>query len=145
MQNNSVDLIVDKVVVVNNELSINVSLVNNSNKSFIIYKPKLESMVNGILYIHLTDCKDSSNYDLYPFDIIADVEAIYLTSQNTIVLNKGESFATTFKMPVNLKKGKYRLCVGLNYADTNFVLKEALPVNNLLNENLRFCRTVKIR
>lgn len=146
LQHNSVDLFVDKVSVVNEELSIEVRIVNNSKNPIAVYKPTLESMIDGILYVELFDCNDSSNYhDLYPFEIIRDVEEIYITSQNTIVLNNGESFITNIKVPSTFKKGKYNVCVGLNYEDTKFVFKEMLTTDNILHEDLRFCKTVKLK
>jgi len=142
----SVDLTIDNVEVVDNQIAIDIRIENNSDDPLVIYEPTLECMINGILSVELLERGNkNATHELYPFDVIRDVDRIFLTDSNAVLVNKMQPYTTRIKVPLSGQKGRFKLLVTLNYADVRFEFNDIFSTDNVLDEVLQAEMNIKIK
>ena len=106
---------------------LSISIFNRSVKDITCYKVGLHDICTSVLKIKAKD--DSGNiYEVLPYDVIIDLESIYLDCNNTVKLSPNEEFVKVIRFAVKdfspyLKKGSYDLFVEVNYSIGNFETK----------------------
>lgn len=107
----------------NNLFFFEFKVKNNTNSPLGFYKPNLRDLCNGILSINFKS--DDNRVNSPDCDFEEHINAIYLSCNNTIVLNKNESFSFFYE----IKKPKYlkdlkEIILTINYKNVNFVNRE---------------------
>jgi len=109
----------------NNKLIVQIILLNNSEKEYTFYKPKLEDFCNGIIVLKtsLNEVINICNYD-------SQIDHILIKKSNSVVLKKNQSVVLNYEIKIPTYRTQLEEIVcQINYRDTEFImnLKNTLP------------------
>lgn len=121
-----------------NLVELSLKFTTESDSSILFYKPTIEDICYGLVFINFQEPKSSSVYSLFPCLFRADLSHIILTGSNSIFINRNNEYETVLKLdisnvPDKIKKGCFEIIVSLNYSYGNFVSDNKRVFKGLLS------------
>lgn len=128
---------IDKIDFSSDTIKLEISVVNNGDRTIALYKPNLKDICWGLLKIYaISENEKSQKHEIFPCEAIIDLESIKLDCDNTVRLSSQEGLKKIFTFPIedfspHIKIGKYIFYVELNYSIVNFEtnIKDVLNVD----------------
>lgn len=116
---------IEDVKMNSDSLFLQFSITNNGKNLVKLYKPERQDICCSIVKILLTD-KDNREYQITPCNEIIDLDAIILSSKNSMYLSKNEGLIKNFSfslkdiVPFLTTNGDYYTVMEINLKNVSF-------------------------
>jgi len=120
----SIGLRIESLYTRNDSMNISIALENMSSKALAIFKPSIEYVNYGLIAINLISIANQSKFEYYHGNR-GDIDNIFLTEQDYIIIDKGETYTKRLKLAIKefspkIKRGQYKLEILLDYSLVHF-------------------------
>ena len=118
-------LSLENVCTTSDSIFVQFSLTNTDKKKVKIFKPESQDICYGIVRVLIEDT-NARKYQMMPCSEIIDLDAIVLSSGNSLYLSRCEKYVGVFKFSIKdatpfMPKGvNLRLTMEINLKDVNF-------------------------
>jgi hypothetical protein len=106
-----------------NSITINVDVINKTDKEIVVYIPDLLDICSGLMHIRFINTRNNRKHELFRCTSIADLDHIELNSKNSRIINSYNrvkikySFVKKHITPYLKKKNTYKVIVGWYFKD----------------------------